>query len=295
MAGVSPTDDSRPEVRLRLRRVISSYQDDIGGLPTLGEFLEIIGLALLSVSEGGDLPAGVAGFSAEVGRKRYQPQRDSRVPELNDAIFAETASFLVAVGAVRGRATSPDEFAAAVLDVLQDDDVAFEDVRGPDVSRLAAVVSRSTVRPRVGDILAIRVRESGYRMAVVTARNRFGTAIGLFGRPAAIPRLTAASIDSAATRSVYTDDQLIISGKWKVVGHDERLLSSFPSDPDIYHGPDPIFPNVDLGDFGAAESPSGTLRKVAKSEAEEVGLLNDSYRQAFVSEHLHQLLVSGEI
>jgi hypothetical protein len=295
MATGSLSDDIRAEARLHLRSVISTFRDDIGSVPTLGEFLEIIGLALISVSKESGLPSGVVGFDAKVGRTRYQSQQRSRVSELNDSAFADATAFLATIGTACGRVTSSNDLETAILEILQDDGVAFEDVRGSDVSRVAAVSVKSVSKPKVGDILAIPVGDTCYRMAVVTARNRFGTAIGLIGLSSAFPRVSGESLKSTARRSIYTDDQLIVSGMWKTVGHDDKLPTLFPTDPEIYHGPDPIFPNVELGEFGAAERASGEMRQLTRSEAEEVGLLNNSYRQLFVSAHLHQLLQDGTI
>lgn len=289
---------SRAEVRGKLREIIGSFREEIGTPPTLGEFLEIVGLAVPLASDDIEASPGTFHFDAKVDGKRYRSGRDSQVAELNDRAFVDVSSLVAFFGgqvrAVHGHAASPNELASAILEALQGEDVSFDDVRGASVSSLVATASKPVAKPKLGDIVAIPVGNSGYRMAVVIARNRFGTAIGLLGDATVIPRVGKISPE-VAQRFIYTDDQLIAKGMWVIVGHNDNLLNLFPSDPEIYHGPDPIFPSVQLGEFGAAETASGTMRQISKNEAEEVGLLNSSYRQLFVSTYLHQLMVDGII
>lgn len=289
----------RAKALLRLKEVLSSFQDEIGSPPTLGEFLEIVGLAMPSASEDIDVSPGVFQIDAKVGGKKYRPRHDSRVPELNDSAFVDASSLLTFIGeqvsAGHGRAASLGDLATAILEILRGEDVAFDDIRGTEVNSLAVTVPKNAAKPKPGDLIAIPVGNSGYRMAVITARNRFGTAIGLLGPATSLPRVNKASLSSAAERSVYTDDQLFSEGVWMIVGHDDELLSRFPPDPEIYHGPDLIFPDAQLGEFGAAETASGVIRQITKNEAEEVGLLDNSYQQIFVSTHLQQLITDGII
>lgn len=293
------SSESREEARLKLGEVVGRFQDEIGSPPTLGEFLEIVGLAVPSASDDFDASPGTFRLDAKVGGKRYRPGRDSRVAELNDATFVDASSFLAFIGervsAAQGHAAPPDDLAVTILGVIQHEDVVFDDVRGTDISSLVATAQKPAAKPKLGDVVAIPVGNSGYRMAVVIARNRFGTAIGLLGPATAHPHLSKASLETAVRKFVYTDDQLFAKRVWLIVGNDDKLLSLFPSDPEIYHGPDPIFPNAQLGEFGAAETAAGVMRQIAKSEAEDVGLLDNSYRQLFVSTYLHQLLADGTI
>jgi hypothetical protein len=50
------------------------------------------------------------------------------------------------------------------------------------------------------------------------------------------------------------------------------------------------WPGVDLGEFGAAESPAGIIRLIGAQEAREVGLLGGAYQQTYMGEVLQQLL-----
>jgi hypothetical protein len=94
----------------------------------------------------------------------------------------------------------------------------------------------------------------------------------------------------ALMRVLPTDDQQVADGTWSIVDHNGALLSRSPTEPEIYHGPDPVFPGVRIGEFGAAESPGGAMRQIGEEEAREVGLLDNTYRQGYLSGHLHQLL-----
>jgi hypothetical protein len=118
----------------------------------------------------------------------------------------------------------------------------------------------------------------------------FGIALGLFEGISAVPRLSEKLGRAVRRLPIYTDEHLIADGTWRVVGHDEQLLPLFPSQPEIYHGPDNIFNSPRIGEFGAAETADETLRQITREKAIEVGLLDNTYRQTYVSDHLQELL-----
>jgi hypothetical protein len=97
-----------------------------------------------------------------------------------------------------------------VQDVLRTGRVTFADVEADDIQELSANVARKRIaNPRVGDVIAIPARRGGYHMAVVVARNRFGTAPGLFNGTSAHGRLTEELHQSPRRFQVYTDNDQV--------------------------------------------------------------------------------------
>ncbi len=78
-------------------------------------------------------------------------------------------------------------------------------------------------------MVAIPAEKGRYFFTLVLTRNQFGVAYGLFhGRhPLRMP------VKGTRTeRHFYSSDELVTAGRWRIVGHDERLLSLFPSEPE---------------------------------------------------------------
>jgi len=280
----------------RLARLVSMLGEEFGSLPALGEFLEVLSVAV-PVGDGfaSNLPVPFRLKAKVKGNRRYSYNRKSRVAELNDAAFTGASDFLSFLGRgmfSAGSQVTADVFAAGILRILNGSDVSFEDVSAAQVVALVAEVPKRIIRAQRGDVVSIRAKSGNYHLAVVVARNRFGTALGFLRGDFLFPRVGNAERCQARSRPVYTDDQLVANGTWTVIGHAEDLLALFPDDPEIYHAPDLLWPDDQIGEFGSAESSSG-LRRIAKEEAEEVGLLNGTYRQVYLSGHLQQLLDDG--
>jgi len=297
---VSLSASALGEASSGLAEVAAEFADEWGGAPTLAEFLELVGWALPANSAATD-----GTFSQPLkfkvglkGNKPYRSDTPSRVPELNDHTFEDArAHHVVLVEKVRTTVdapVTPQQFASAILQVLQTGRITLADVRSEDVRKLTADVPEKRIaRPRPGDVLAIPARDGGCHMAVVVARNRFGTALGLFHGTSAQGRLDADLRRRPRKHPVYTDDNLVLDGTWKVVGHDASLLALFPSDPVIYHQPNAWCrqPGIaDTGQFGAAETADGTLRLIDPDEAREVGLQDGTYRQGCMAAYLQKQL-----
>jgi hypothetical protein len=287
--------DALDEFAAGLAEVAARFAEEVDGAPTLAELLDVLGWAVPSNSDAVDgtftRPAKLV--ATLKGGKKHASDRPSRVPELNDGVF-EDARDHVGVLARRVRAASggpltPEQLAAAVLEVLRTGRVDLADVRPDEVRKLVAEgAGKRAVKLTPGDVLAIPV-PGGHRLAVVITRNRFGTAIGLFEGVSRDGRPSADVLRAPRKPPVYTEESLAKNGTWKVVGHDEGLLGSFPADPEVYHRPN-AWPGVDTGEFGAAETADGPLRMVDEAEAREVGLLDGTYRQTRPAAHLHKLL-----
>ena len=229
------------------------------------------------------------------GGRPYESPRDSRVAELNDAPFVEASDLLSAViGELspEGSTVSGGSLARALLPMVRGE--LFADVEGSEIAKLTAHGIKWSKRPLIGEVIAIPLAGGRYKVGVIVARNRFGVAIGLLRGEFTYPR--AAIRDAGAVgRPIYTDDELIADGMWLTLGRNDSLLKLFPDSPEIYHWPEPLIPGVDLGEFGAAESPDGGLRLLGKHEASAVGLLDGRYQQAYMSDHLQNLLSQGKV
>ncbi|MEU4744339.1 hypothetical protein AB0G02_28285 [Actinosynnema sp. NPDC023658] len=294
MSDVPPPAEALDELAAGFAEVAARFTEELGGAPTLAEFLEVLGWAIPSTDAVDGAFTRPAKLVATVkGAKRYASDRPSRVSELNDGVF-EDARAHVGVLADRVRAAggaplTPGQFAAAVLEVLRTGRVGLADVGADEVRKLVVEgTGKRTVKLTPGDVLAIPV-PGGYRLAVVITRNRFGTAIGLFEGVSRDGRPVADVLGAPRRLPVYTEESLVKNGTWKVVDHDEGLLGSFPADPEVYHEPN-AWPGVDTGEHGAAETADGPLRMIDEAEAREVGLLDGTYRQTRPAAYLQKLL-----
>ncbi|GAA2723381.1 hypothetical protein [Actinocorallia aurantiaca] len=280
-----------------LSRVTEGFTEELGGEPALGELLEIIAQAVpfdSELVEGARLPVR---FKAELARgRRYTPPADSRTAELNDNTFAEASSlvsFLTEHFAPAGGKHSSYEFLGPLLlQVLHSAETPLADLDPRTVSGLAVEHPKGKPGGKPGDIVAIPAKNGLFRFAVLVARNQFGLALGFLEGASRVPRPKPPLTPGAV---FYTDDLLITSGDWPVVARDEHLLALFPAEPEIYHGTDLAFPGVSVGEFGAAETPSGELREIDEDEARAVGLLDGTYQQAYMSSHLQRLLLEGSL
>jgi hypothetical protein len=280
----------------RLVDVTSAFAEDLGSEPRLGEFLEILSLSVPSnAAAAEELPSPLF-LKAKLDRGRtYQDPAPSRVGRLNDAAFEEAADALAAlaeqVAAATGQPASAEQVAEAVLRDLQT--LSFADVSGTSVQSLTVEGPKRRARAKVGDLVAVPVGPATYRLAVVVARNGFGTALGLFEGEHRTLRPSIADIGAARYRPVYTDEHLIADGTWPVVAHDESLLSRFSAQPERYHWPDSAWPGI--GPFGSGETPDGKLRNLSEEESREIGLLDGTYQHPRLSEDLQRQLAEGAL
>jgi hypothetical protein len=267
----------------------AEFREQVGSQPTLGELLEILGWSAHNL-----FSVPLAFKPKLTGNRRYEAPRASLVGELNDSVFVDAADVLsVLAKHVAGSNKMPisvSDFASALALVLRESRIPMEGAGGDEVSVLTAAVPKRIAKPKIGDILAIPAAGGGYHLTSVVARNRFGTALGLIRGRFPVPRIRETAHLGVRRFPVYTDDRLVSTGAWKVVGHDESLLSLFPEEPEIYHAPDLRLPGIDLGEFGAAETPSGEIRLVDIEEAGAVGLAGGGYQQAYMGESLMRLL-----
>ncbi|WBB58741.1 hypothetical protein O7599_24390 [Streptomyces sp. WMMC500] len=273
----------------KLAALATEFEEQVGKRPSLGELLELLGWASHGV-----YPVPLA-FNVKLkGGKRYSSLGRSLVGELNDSIFVDAASFLSAMAkGASGRLLPTSELASSLVLTLKDSRISLEDVAREEVAELTVHTAKKPTKPRIGDVLAIPASGGGYRIASVVARNRFGTALGFIRGRFDVPRPASGERLVVHQFPIYTDDRLVATGAWRVVGHDENLLSLFPAEPEIYHAPDLQWPGIDLGKFGAAEKAAGEIRLIEIDEARAVGLLDGTYRQSYLGELLEQFMESS--
>ncbi len=278
-----------------LAAIAAEAGESLGGEPTLGELLEILGWAFPDGSDAVDGSfATPLRFKVNLKpNKRYSAPEPSRVGELGDAVFTDATDLLAEVLAGLSRAdrapVSAARFGAVLLEALRSGRAALADVEGGAVARLAIEPAKKSVRLRPGDLLALPAAAGGRHLALVLTRNGFGTALGLF-RGVVRPPSIAAAVKAPLPYPVYTDEEPVKTGLWKVIGHDESLLALFPAEPEIYHEPRRRPGVDDTGEFGAAETAEGPLRFIDAEEARAVGLADGSYEQTRLSPYLEQYL-----
>jgi hypothetical protein len=278
-------DGALTETAGALAEVAGEFADELGRPPTLAEFLEIIGWSI----PGSGLPQPLPLRAVTTGNKRYTGPGRSRAGELNDGVFEAARDCLMPLFGLLEGPVTPEVFASALLRMVNRGRIALADVDGADVRKIVAGdPARRLVKAEIGDVLAIPV-PGGHRIAVVIAKNRFGTALGLFAGISPTGRLTAQVRAAPRKYPLYTEESLIKAGTWQIVGHDETLLKLFPANPEIYHRPG-AWPGIDTGEFGAAERADGPLRLIGAAEARETGLSDGTYHQAYPAAFLHQVL-----
>jgi hypothetical protein len=278
------------DAALSLGELVDEFQEMAGRRPWAMELAELLTLELLSLRGDliDDLPPG-AQVRIETVPAAQLPPGGSLVGELDDAAFVAAGELLADIAG----GTDASRYAvAAALELLlrASAGTALGDEPPVTVSRIAIVAKSRAPKPKVGDVVAIHASGDKAFLATVVAKNRFGTAFGLFqGRhdPADVP--TAASHPKALAHPVYADDDPVTSGRWSVIGHEPGLAKLFPSDPEIYH-----YGDEGSGKPDRAETAEGKLRDVGADEAREVGLADESYRQVYVAEQLERRLADSE-
>ncbi|MFF6984292.1 hypothetical protein ACFZAV_43020 [Streptomyces sp. NPDC008343] len=291
MSDASKSADALNECISRLTMISAEFVNQTGKAPSLDELLSILGWASFGI-----YPEPLK-FAAKLKRnRRYKAPSSSLVGELGDSIFADAASFMAAMAeGVHGHPLSPSELASSLAVTIGSSNIPLEDVAGDEITELTTHASKKISKPKIGDVLAVPASAGEYYLAAVVARNRFGTALGFLRGRFRVPRPVSEERIAVYRFPIYTDDRLVATGQWKVVGHDEKLLSLFPAEPEIYHSPDLQWPGVDLGEFGAAEKATGEIRLIGLDEARQVGLLDGTYQQSYLGESVGKVIAdSGE-
>lgn len=284
-----------------LTALADEMESQLGRAPTSAELVDVLAWGLKSLPEGtvdGFDATRLTGLRAQY-RRGAKPSGDAaknEVDELNDAPFT-MASDLAALLTDRladelGDKPTLDDLLGAILAGLhRAGESILSDVDPRDVIAIKAELRRGKQpRPKVGDVVAIPASNGEHHLAVVVAKNGFGTAYGVLEGTGPARPLSKSSRREVWPHPFYSDDDPVVSGRWLLVDHDEELLDAFPSEPEIFHLPRPDMPYVDVGPHGAAERPGGKLRKLSEQEAKEAGMDREDFHQTFLADDLERYL-----
>ena len=183
----------------------------------------------------------------------------SQVDELNDAPWNAAAEFAANLAREHPEPPSLERLLDALLQCIHEAPLTLlSDVEPADVIAIKPQLRRGQRRPRIGDVVAIPAQDGSFYRASVIARNRFGTAVGVYVDKGPARPPGPGSRPLPVEYAFYTDENEIVAGRWPIVGHDDDLLDLFPSEPEyLYRGKDPVF---DSGEHGLAETPDGDIR-----------------------------------
>lgn len=273
-----------------LRALCAELAEALGRKPNIAELFDLLTAGLQSADPAllADVrPDAVAALTPALERGAKARPLGDAMKDVGDGPYSAAASFVARAARAHRDATGAPPTLDALRDLLRralhaSPDDLLGDVAPSRVTGVRAKApKRSKVAAQVGDVVEIPAAGGGVHRTVVLARNQFGVAYGpLRG-------------NEPAGRPVFSDDALVGSGRWKIVGHDESLVARFPGEPEIYHRPMNM-PGLPVTEpHGAAETASGALRLLSREEAEAVGLTSGAYRQAHNGAALEQYLDRG--
>jgi hypothetical protein len=285
-----------------IKEVAGEFADEIGRKPSTAELLELLlwGLRAGDKEKFSDVqvsnlvtlrPQFAAG--SKPSDSAAAAENSSALAELNDATFVAASDFIgelvAAMNSAPGRLPTLPELCDLLVAGLQECGDSLSD--GGQVAGIKAEIRKAKkIKPAVGDIVAIPAANGEFHIAVLLAKNAFGTAFGLFKGTRKPRPISKDPPPPVLLPPLYSDDRQIESGRWLVIDHDDSLRELFPADPEIFHRQHADQPNPALGPHGAGETAAGRLRPLTKEEAEKVGLLRDDFRQTYASETLEKYL-----
>lgn len=280
-------------LRERIGEIGDEFKNEIDRVPIVDELLEILSYgasALPAITFGSeDAPAAVT-FRAK-WRGAKQVEESNAIGELNDSLFVLAADLFGSIVSYCGVEKLNEKQLSDWLTTVVQALIAAGSLGsgGGELQKIEVKATRGkSKRGKVGDVVAIPAGSGRYYIAVIVGKNQFGTAYGFFrGRHP----LRAPPKSRVVEHPIYSDDDPIWAGRWKVIGHDEQLRSLFPAEPEIFHRPQQTYPGEpEIGPFGSGETVSGKMRNVSQDEAQRLGLLDGSYRQIYPSQIFEQAL-----
>jgi len=296
-----------------LKEIAGEFEDEIGRRPSSAELFEIITWALKS-GAGDKLsdvhPANLIALKPQVKKGAGKvsssttetDETKSVVKDLNDASFVVAGDLVAAlmdgIEKATGKPPSLNELCMLLVEALHhsDDDLLLNSSREDIMNVKPEVKKKGKIVAEIGDVVAIPEEDGGYFIAVILAKNKkYGVAYGFFDGTSKLPQsVSAESHPKVKPHPIYSSDEFIASGRWKIIGHDDDLRALFPAEPEIYYRKQ-VIPGAEkhgekIGPYGSARTPSGATRDLTKEEAEELGLLNNTYRQFYLPELLEKYL-----
>jgi hypothetical protein len=221
-------------------------------------------------------------------------EKESAIYDLNDNVFGLATSFFSDLSKViindTGKSPTLNDLCDLLVKGLNEctDDILTDISPIHIVGIKTKILKRQKISTKIGDIIAIPARNKEYFIAIVVAKNRFGTAYGFFEGTSPLRKFSKSSHLIPKRYPIYTSDDLVASERWKKIDHVEDLLALFPTEPEIYHEPQIIEGGPEIGPYGSGETASGRLRNLSKEEAEEIGLLSGEYDQIWLAEFLEE-------
>lgn len=208
--------------------------------------------------------------------------------ELSDGVFVEAYQLLQAVTermeTVLGAKPTLNQFTEFLHTTLERH---FPELV-TDVASIKATFSKKGkgVKPKPGDVFAVPVAEGGQFLGLVITKNNFGTALGFFRGTDWQGPVTLARHPVIFKYPIYSDQTAFRKKAWKILDHQQELLTLFPSEPEIFHNKRYFQDDPDIGTFGSGQLPDESLRHLSKGEAEEIGLLDDFYDDLVLPEQM---------
>jgi len=170
-------------------------------------------------------------------------------------------------------------------------DELLSDVDVQAVEKLTPKVApHKKVSLKPGDLLAIPREKGGFYFVIYITSNRFGEAFGIFEGHWPVPHLPSSWTPVPANLPVYTGKSLVVSGRWRRIDHREDLLDLFPKSPEIYHSKSDHPSDDQIGPYGSGETATEELRNLTESEANQIGLIQGTYRQVMLEEQFEKYL-----
>ncbi|WUH93818.1 hypothetical protein OG900_29350 [Streptomyces sp. NBC_00433] len=281
-------DETAARELTRLGREIAAA---LGRPPTVAELLEVLGWGAGSLRDrlAGDVPVPVV----LTPRPRPRGPAASRAGELDDSVYADAGDVLSALADGLADAHGARPALGDLADLVARGLAAAGPRAAEGASGLKGVTAPAAKprrRPAPGDVVAIPAADGAHHLAVVLARDDFGTAFGLFEGTHPLKPVSAAHHPAPVPTPLYADDEAVRSGRWPTIGHDDDLPAAF-AEPEILHPPRADRPN--LGPHGAAETAAGRLRPLTEREAREAGLSEPGFTQTYLWEDLERHLDAG--
>jgi len=268
--------------------------------PELSELLAILLIEMQSLSIDlyeDVLPSNVTKLYA-ISDEHNTSSTDSlnisnKISNLGDGIFSAAATFLVEISCLVQEHTEKlptlRDFCLILIKSMNHYEMSL--FRGySDIKSDSKKIRKIILSP--GDIVLVPSDNHLYFILAFLTTNQFGLAYGVFRRKFKeldinINRITELSIRKYP---VYSGNQFIANGNWRIIGNNPKVLSLFHKNPEIFHNKQYHKDNEDIDPFGSGESPDGTLRDLTQQEAVKIGLFTENYETSYLEWELEQKL-----
>ena len=213
--------------------------------------------------------------------------------ELNDNCFVTTSDFISAL--IKENLQSDDYeitiksvFHLIIIALHKFDTTPFEDYDKLEIQKVdIKFVSKKKIRIKQGDVITIPLSDTTFAIAIMIEKTSFGTGYGIFNKRYSSFSFKQLVSDEVLKYQLFTVDTPVQEGVWKIMFNDKNLLNRFPKTLEKFHSP-LLFDSAKP--YGLGETSDGTLRKLSKEEAEEIGILSKDFDQVLLPEELKDFL-----